>query len=173
MPHENRRTLVLPLTHRKWRRAKNETRTMAHKEAVTTTSSSTTSPKQPPRLVYFIGSSRNVRARQSILHLSDKRTPHIRLETSLVRRSPDPTICCARPSCAPEYALGSVEHHQTAQLLHKPSTPYPPCTAAAFSKVASCIQSGGNNPQTIVHCRPSPPMRDTRVCVGVSVEWHI
>ena len=56
---------------------------------------------------------------------------------------------CARPSCAPEYAPGSVEHHQTAQLLHKPSTPYPPCTAAAFSKVATCIQSAGNNPQTM------------------------
>ena len=52
---KNRGTPVLPLTHRKWRRAKNKTRTSAHTEAVTTASSCTTSPKQSPRLMYFIG----------------------------------------------------------------------------------------------------------------------
>ena len=155
MPHENQGTLVLPLTHRKWRRAKNKTRTKAHTEAVTTASSCTTSPKQPPRLMYFIGAlATSELAKASCITPTNVLHIYVwRLPSSVDLLTPRFSVC-ARPSCAPECAPDSVEHHQTAQLLHKPSTPHPPCTAAAFSKVASFSQQGTIRKQ----CQKSKPL---------------
>ena len=167
-PHENRRTLVLPVTHRKWRRAKNKTRTRAHTEAVTTAASCTTSPKQSPRLMYFIGAlPPSELAKASCITPTNVLHKYVWRLPSSVDLLTTRFFVCARASCAPEYAPGSVEHHQTAQLIHKPSTPYPQCTAAAFSKVASCIQSGGNNPQIMPKEQTSPsPLKSLQFTHG-------
>ena len=152
MPHENRGTLVLPLTHRKWRRAKNKTRTMAHKEAVTTTSSSTTSPKQPPRLVLH-WSSRNVRARPNELHIYVWRLP-----SSVDLLTPRFSVC-ARPSCAPEYAPGSVEHHQTAQLSSQAvdtiSSVYRGCFLKSGFLHSVSREQSANNAKRANLCQPT------------------